>query len=618
MYRNTNRYKNVLHFNCFPNLFFINKITVIIWLFFCLVLQLSFWLLPDFISKSNPKTNLDILLSSTKFVQIIFLFFYVVLNLLSSPVIFYTIRFLLYAFFIPNYLKKLVISNLKIINNVDLNKVNPKVAIVQSVCDDFIPSTFIDLFNQTYKNVDYFILDDSYSHSSSQQLIDYVNTFKRQYSKNVTIIKRSKEDKKKFLWKFGNVKNFITKYCDKYDYVLETDTSSILSHNYLEITLKYFYSNVLKSNEVAFVIGNHFHYETKNLFSKFVDKSMQFMRTIAGETALLGSPLGPDGFATLYKTSVLKKIPFENVQCPIDDYARGLWLTNNRFCNIYCPLIYAAKIAPRNIYHFKEQRCKWYSGEMFLFRNKLSFCTNKDIYHGVGSFFSWYMTGIYTWLNFFISLLFNVFLYLTSYVQIILPQLIVLGGIAILPCLTLIFIYEIKKISIKPLLIFAFVFPLMHLAILYDAIYSILFIGHILKRTWYSKYVLPKKIMNLTLSQKIKLILPRFLISIIIFVIVFLLNHFLFKVETKIFGIPSYIFFIVLPLISPLLCYILFVIIGEIKTKNKPLDENNTSDIVNVSKDHFLYDWMIQTINKTKDKEIIEIFNKCNEKHNKA
>lgn len=610
MYQNSDRYKNILHFNCFPNLFFINKIAVIICLFFCLIGQLSFWLLPDFFSKINPKTNLDIWLSSAKFIRIIFLFFYISLNLLSLPIIFYTIRFLLYAFFIPTYLKKLVISNLKIINNVDLNKINPKVAIVQSVCDDFIPSTFVDLFNQTYKNVDYFILDDSYSSNSSQELIDYVNTFRKNYLKNITIIKRSKEDKEKFLWKFGNVKNFITKYCDKYDYILETDTSSILSHNYLEIALKYFYSNNLKTEPIAFVIGNHFHYETKNLFSRFVDKSMQFMRIIAGETALLGSPLGPDGFATVYKTSTLKKIPFENVQCPIDDYARGLWLTNNKFCNIYSPLIYAAKIAPRNIYHFKEQRCKWYSGEMFLFRTKLSFCTKKDVYHGIGSLFSWYMTGIYTWLNFFVSLFFNVFLYLTSYMQIILPQLIVLCGIAILPCLILIFIYEIRKISIKPLLIFAFIFPLMHLAIMYDAIYSILFIGHILKRTWYSKYVLPKKIMNLTLTQKIKLILPRLLIGITIFVVVFLIDRFLFKIETKIFGIPSYIFFIVLPLVAPLLCYIVFVIIGEINIRNKSTNENSTNDI-DVSKNHFIYDWMVQTINKTNNKEIIEIFNKC-------
>ena len=605
MCQNPNKYKNILHFDCFPNLFFINRLAVIVWFFFCLILQLLFWLLPDFFSKTNPKTNIDILLTATKFIQIIFLSFYVILNLMSLPLIFYTIRFFLYAFFIPSYLKKLVISNLKIINKIDLNKIKPKVAIVQSVCNDFVPSTFVDLFNQTYKNVDYFILDDSNSDNTSQKLIEWIDTFKKNYGKDVTIIKRDVENKKKFLWKFGNIKNFVEKYCDKYDYILETDSSSILSYNYLETALKYFYSNDLKAREVVFVVGNHYHYETQNLFSKFVDKSMQFMRVIAGETALLGSPLGPDGFATLYKTSSLKKIPFEKVQCPIDDYARGLWLINNKFCNIYCPLIYAAKIAPRNIYHFKEQRCKWYSGEMFLFRTGLSFCTKKDIYHGIGSLFNWYMTGIYTWLNFFISLSFNIFLYLTSCHQIILPQLIVLSGITILPCLILISIYEIKRISIKPLLIFAFVFPIMHLAILYDAIYSIVYIGYILRKTWYSKYVLPKKITNLTLSQKIKLVVPRLLISIVIFVVIFLLDHFLIKIDVKILNIPIYVFLIVLPLIAPLICYVLFVFVGEINVKNKT-DINGA----NITKNHFLYDWMIHTINKTKNKEIIEIFNK--------
>lgn len=324
-------------------------------------------------------------MSSPQFIQIIFLFFYIVLNLLSLPLIFYTIRSFLYAFFIPSYLKKLVISNLVIINNVDLNRIKPKVAIVQGVCDDFNPTTFIDLFNQTYKNVDYFILDDSYSKSSSSKLNDYVHKFKKQYSKNVTIIRRDNENKKKFLWKFGNIKNFIAKYPNKYDYILETDTSSILSHNYLEIGLKYFYSNNLENNKIGFVIGNHYHYGTNNLFSKFVDKSMQFIRVIAGETALLGTPLGADGFATLYKTSTLKKIPIKDVQCSIDDFARGLWLTNNKFYNIYCPLIYAAKIAPTNIFQFKEQRKKWYTGEIFLFRTKLSFCKKKDIYHSIGS-----------------------------------------------------------------------------------------------------------------------------------------------------------------------------------------------------------------------------------------
>ena len=610
MSQNLNKYKNILHFDCFPNLFFINRLAVIICFFFCLILQLSFWLLPDFFSKTNPKTNIDVLLSVTKSIQIVFLSFYIVLNLISLPIIFYTIRFFLYAFFIPSYLKKLVISNLKIINNIDLDKIKPKVAIVQSVCNDFVPSSFVDLFNQTYKNVDYFILDDSYSDTASQQLIECVDMFKKKYGKDVTIIKRNTENKKKFLWKFGNIKNFVENYCDKYDYILETDTSSVLSYNYLEIALKYFYSNDLKTKEIVFVVGSHYHYETHNLFSKFVDKSMQFMRVVAGETALLGSPLGPDGFATLYKASALKKIPFEKVQCPIDDYARGLWLINNKFCNVYCPLIYAAKIAPRNIYHFKEQRCKWYSGEMFLFRSKLSFCTKKDIYHGIGCLFNWYMTGIYTWLNFFVSLSFNVFLYLTSYHQIILPQLIVLSSVAFLPCLILISIYEIKKISIKPLLIFAFVFPFMHLAILYDAIYSIVYIGYILKKTWYSKYVLPKKVINLTPLQKIKLIMPRLLISIAIFVTVFLLDHFLIKTNVKILNIPIYVFLIVLPLITPLICYILFIFIGEIKVKNK-LQNINDINGANINKKHFLYDWIIHTINKTKNKKIIESFNKC-------
>ena len=604
-----NRHKNILHFNSFPNLFFINGLSLIVFLFFYLIFQLSFWLLPNFIA-NDPKTNLDVFTSSSRLIQTIFLFFYIFLNLLSLPIIFYTIRSFLYAFFIPNYLKKLVIQNLKIINDVDLSKKQPKVAIIQGVCDDFDPSTFVDLFNQTYKNVDYFILDDSYSKTSSLELIDYVNKFKKQYSKNVSIIKRSRENKKKFLWKFGNVKNFIEKYHDKYEYILETDTSSILSHNYLEIGLKYFYSNNLKNNEIGFVVGNHYHYETKNLFSKFVDKSMQFMRIVAGEVALLGSPLGADGFATLYKTSGLKKIPFKNVQCPIDDFARGLWLTNNKFCNIYCPLIYAAKIAPRNIYHFKEQRCKWYTGEMFMFRTKLSFCTKKDIYHGIGSLLPWYITGIYTWLNFFVSLSFNIFLYLTSYEQIILPQLIILVGIIILSYLTLICIFVINKISVKPLLIFTIIFPLMQLAILYDAIYSILIVGHILKKTWFSKYVLPKKIVSLTMTKKIKLILPRLFISIAIFITIFLLDYFFVKSESIIFNIPSYVFFIVLPLICPFVCYILFVFIGEIGSKNSRSTNKIAIDNINVNKNHFLYDWMTQAINKTKDKEIIEIFNK--------
>ncbi|MBQ7749360.1 hypothetical protein IJR75_02075 [bacterium] len=135
----------------------------------------------------------------TKSIQIVFLSFYIVLNLISLPIIFYTIRFFLYAFFIPNYLKKLVISNLKIINNIDLDKIKPKVAIVQSVCNDFVPSSFVDLFNQTYKNVDYFILDDSYSDTTSQQLIECVDMFKKKYGKDVAIIKRNTENKKKFL-----------------------------------------------------------------------------------------------------------------------------------------------------------------------------------------------------------------------------------------------------------------------------------------------------------------------------------------------------------------------------------------------------------------------------------
>ena len=104
--------------------------------------------------------------------------------------------------------------------------------------------------------------------------------------------------------------------------------------------------------------------------------------------------------------------------------------------------------------------------------------------------------------------------------------------------------------------------------------------------------------------------MPRLLISIAIFVAVFLLDHFLIKTNVKILNIPIYVFLIVLPLITPLICYILFIFIGEIKVKNK-LQNINDINGANINKKHFLYDWIIHTINKTKNKKIIESFNKC-------
>ena len=92
----------------------------------------------------------------------------------------------------------------------------------------------------------------------------------------------------------------------------------------------------------------------------------------------------------------------------------------------------------------------------------------------------------------------------------------------------------------------------------------------------------------------------------------FLLDYFFVKSESIIFNIPSYVFFIVLPLICPFVCYILFVFIGEIGSKNSRSTNKIAIDNINVNKNHFLYDWMTQAINKTKDKEIIEIFSLIN------
>lgn len=115
---------------------------------------------------------------------------------------------------------------------------------------------------QSYKNFDLFILDDS----NNEKYIKLIDDFIKENNTNFSIkcIRRPINEKKLHPNRAGNIFYFLNNYAEEYDFILETDASAILSNDFLEKSLKYLF----KFNDCGYVIGNTSMYATKNLITK--------------------------------------------------------------------------------------------------------------------------------------------------------------------------------------------------------------------------------------------------------------------------------------------------------------------------------------------------------------
>ena len=292
---------------------------------------------------------------------------------LSFVLIFPTTVFAIFCLFhivnLKFFTQKYCEIHSRIINSCDPKDFQDKVALVVGVCNDFLPSTLLQTANQTYKNIDVWICDDS----SDSKTIKEIDSFVKKH-KNVYVCRRPEEHKKLHRTKIGNVSYWLGKYGSQYDYVFENDSSSIVTSTFVENGLCYFHSELLKDIKINAINCNGNFYQLDKLITKVNSANWQISSEGTKCVAYIdGNRVINDGWCALYKVSTLKQIPLNEVDCAACDAARGIWLSRKGYVSIMDPFDFSGKMGVQNMNAFKNQRIKWYGADSFMLRNKIAF-----------------------------------------------------------------------------------------------------------------------------------------------------------------------------------------------------------------------------------------------------
>lgn len=422
----------------------------------------------------------------------------------------FAIRILFLMLGYKNWFTNYISEHTKIINSCNTKLFTDKVAMVVATCNDFSPNTILQTAKQTYKNMDVWISDDS----SKPDVIEKIDSFCKKH--NFNVIHRDPQHKKEHPTKIGNLSYFLSKCGDKYDYIFENDSGSIVTNTFVENSLCYFNSSLLINENSGAVITNGSFYGAQNIIGFLVGRAFMFSEATCAtgsSVQLTGCPTSLNGWGCLYKTSVLKAVDLKTVECPICDSARGMYLTLYKYKTYLNPFDFAAKLGPQSIQALRNQRLKWAGGDVFVFRNKLSrskyptFRQNiyiKTFTYSINLLFPFSILAlainaiILACLNFFY---FNI------------TALVILASIFVPFILVVLILFWIKK---APLLQFIWLLlgSIAEIGFIYNKIYQMIWRGFI-RHTWSSRSVTLKTTNTLSIKQKLKMGLPNTIILLL-------------------------------------------------------------------------------------------------------
>lgn len=535
---------------------------------------------PDFIFQKNDKTFYQYIFDNFFKPDSLPLFYsywtvLIICYLINIPILAFSIFILYYMANLKFVFNDICRKHTRIITSCNPKIFHDKVALVVGVCNDFSVNALIQTANQTYKNIDIWICDDS----NNPKIINEIDSFAKKHS-NVYICRRDQEHKKKHASKIGNVTYWLNIYGNKYDYVFENDSSSIVTSTFVENALCYFHSPLLKNTKINCIVCNGNFYNVDKLQSKINSIDWQISNEMLRSVTLIdGNRSVNDGWCAFYKTSTLKQIPLEDVECASCDAARGMWLSKRNYISIVDPFDFGAKMATQNIKYFEQQRIKWAGAEAVMTRKKLLFNKKNNVLWNlrtltiyvlfIPSFFSFLTISI-------ISIVMKANYWNFSSMLIILLMICLVFFIVPLIC----FIVNYRKRAFKAMLFFL-IFLMLEIVIFYIRVWYYYVIGIIFRKTPKNVGVTKKTVSNKSsFANKIKICLIEFvwiLLFISIFCIICLISSLSAKnnINENIFAgfltlcTLFILWFNIFPMfILPPLLHIIFVFIGEIKIKN--------------------------------------------------
>lgn len=137
---------------------------------------------------------------------------------------------------------------------------NPRVQLLYTTYNDFLPYAFLQCLNQTYKNVEGVILDNS----TDDKYIEKINKFISAHPE-VKLIRKSGNKNAKA----GNLNNYLCKQGKgTYDYIVILDSDELLENKFVEKCLKMFFYT-----DIGILQCNHISGQNQNSFMRSFSKS---------------------------------------------------------------------------------------------------------------------------------------------------------------------------------------------------------------------------------------------------------------------------------------------------------------------------------------------------------
>lgn len=525
---------------------------------------------PDFIFKINAHGKISLVqyLQDNFFATVnkgkiaaasCYLIFQIIIALLNVLFFGNILRTFMYFVTYKPWLKKYINEHTKIINSCDSSTFNDRVAILVSTCNDCVPSTILQTAKQTYKNVDVWICDDS-SNPDHMQMID---EFAKQH--NIRVFRRSQEHRSKYRSKVGNVFAWVDAHGNDYDYILENDSSSLVTETFVENCLRYFHSPLLKDYKIGGIIGHGTFYNFKTNLSWVNNYMTHFNEAnfFGSSTRSVGNPIYLQGWGCFYKIETLKTIPLEEIICPQDDVSRGSYLSAHGYTNFLNPFDFTGKLGIRNMDGWRSQRLKWAASEVHLFRNKIYWgqFKNKGFNAQMHTFLIGWGTCVFMPIIMLLTIANTILLLAVPTLNFInLSQYIFIGTEWAILVIVLLILGFKNRSSLKNCICFALT-GLIEISLIFKRLFQVIFVGWIAKK-WTASAVTNKKDVNTSIKDKFKVV--RFDIVILLIIIgIWVGLSFVGPIDKINLWTAAFFFFA-----GPSIVYILMVFVGEIKVSS--------------------------------------------------
>ena len=257
----------------------------------------------------------------------------------------------IYVIWYHLFKKKLEKQYLEVIKT-DISNVDDKVVMIYCTCNDFDGSSLLKSMQQNYKNVDTVILDDSSSEDYKKQ----IDQFSAEH--NIKVVRREN----RIGFKAGNINNYLmSDDCknNNYKFIVVLDSDEIIPNNYIEESLKYFYTY----NNVGIVQANHISTRNRNLFMNLFHigvnshwPTYQTMKHYYGFSTMLGHG------AMISRECYDIAGGFPNLVA--EDLCLSIEARNHGFIVAFAPNIICEEEYPIDYTAFKKRHSKWTQGNL--------------------------------------------------------------------------------------------------------------------------------------------------------------------------------------------------------------------------------------------------------------